>query len=160
MTSKFQVHTSIEPHYPVKSEILEKAALAALDAVGVNGKIELAVSVIGDRKMRALNKDFRQIDAPTDVLAFPYSLDTGKPGEFISPPSEYLNLGDIVISYPQLMERAAKEDTLVDEMAALLTIHGVLHILGYDHQDPHQAVEMEAIEDTLLNELYPLPGPL
>jgi probable rRNA maturation factor len=64
-----------------------------------------------------------------------------------------LNLGDVIISYPQLIERAAKEDTMVDDMAKMLVVHGVLHLLGYDHEKQTDAAAMEALEDQVLSSL-------
>ena len=147
----YKVDAYVEPHYPLKKSLLVSAAESALSIANVKGKIELAVSVIGDRKMRQLNREYRGIDAPTDVLAFSYTLDTGKPREFITPPSKYLNLGDVIISYPQLIDRAAREETMVDEMASLLVVHGVLHLLGYGHEKPQEAAEMESLEDKALS---------
>ena len=146
----YRVYAYVEPHYPLKKSLLIPAAQSALKAANVKAKVELAVSIIGDRKMRNLNREYRGIDEPTDVLAFSYSLQTGKPHEFVTPPSPYLNLGDVIISYPQLINRAADEETMVDEMAQLLVIHGVLHLLGYNHEKPQEATEMESLEDKAL----------
>ncbi|MDP2720522.1 MAG: rRNA maturation RNase YbeY [bacterium] len=145
-----KITSYVEPHYPVKKSLLTLAAEAALQAAAVKAKVEVAISIIGDRKMRQLNKKHRGIDTPTDVLAFPYSLGTGKPGDFVTPPSKYLNLGDVIISYPQLLARAAKENTMVDDMARLLVVHGVLHLFGYDHEKPTDAQAMEELEDKIL----------
>lgn len=151
MSYKLSVY--IEPHYPLKKPIIVSAVEAVMKTDNVKGKVELAVSVVGDRKMRQLNKQYRNIDAPTDVLAFSYSLQTGKPKEFKTPPSKYLNIGDVIISYPQLMERAAKEETMVDDMAAQLVIHGIFHLLGYDHEKPTEAAVMESLEDKALSSI-------
>ena len=145
-----KINAYVEPHYPIKKSLLVSAAQSALKVANVKAKVELAVSVIGDRKMRNLNREYRGIDEPTDVLAFSYSLQTGKPHEFVTPPSPYLNLGDVIISYPQLINRAVKEETMVDEMAQLLVVHGVLHLLGYEHEKPADAQAMEELEDKAL----------
>ena len=149
-----KVTSYVEPHYPIKKSLLTLVAEATLQAVAVKTKAEVAISIIGDRKMRQLNKKHRGIDTPTDVLAFPYSLQTGPPaGGFVTPPSRYLNLGDVIISYPQLLARAAKENTMVDDMARLLVVHGVLHLLGYDHEKPDEAQVMEDLEDKILKSI-------
>src|SRR4030042_3790819 len=147
----YKITTYVEPHYPLKKPLLISAAESALSVADVKRKVEATISVIGDRKMRQLNREYRSIDAPTDVLAFSYTLDTGRPREFITPPSKYLNLGDVVISYPQLLDRAAKENTMVDDMAMQLVVHGVLHLLGYDHEKPQEAIAMEELEDKVLS---------
>ncbi|HEX7455924.1 MAG TPA: rRNA maturation RNase YbeY [Candidatus Nanoarchaeia archaeon] len=146
----YKITAYVEPHYPLKKSLLIAATNSALSAANVKGKVEVAISVIGNRKMRQFNKEYRGIDAPTDVLAFSYSLQTGKPREFVMPPSKYLNLGDLIISYPQLIDRAAEEETMVDEMASSLVVHGVLHLLGYDHEKPSDAAAMESLEDKAL----------
>ena len=120
----------------------------------VKGDVRLDVSVIGDRKMRALNKEFRGINKSNDVLSFSFELEGKNKTKFVNPPDpSYLNLGDVIISYPQLLARAAKENMLVDEMLNLLVVHGILHLLGYDHEIPVEAFDMEKLEDQILEEL-------
>ena len=152
----YKVNAYVEPHYPLKRTLLISIATTTLNTVNVKGKIELSISVIGDRKMRKLNKEYKGVDAPTDVLAFSYSLDSDQK-EFSVPGAKYLNLGDVAISYPQLLDRAAKEEMLVDEMAMVLVIHGVLHLLGFDHEKVDEAEKMEALEDKILSTLRPAP---
>jgi len=150
-----KIDVYVEPHYPLKKKVLSTAATAALEKGDIKGDVLVCLSVIGDRKMRQLNREYRQIDKSTDVLAFPYSFSTGTTKFVDQNPQGYLNLGDVVISYPQLLERAAKEDMLVDEMASFLVIHGVLHLLGYEHEKDDYAAKMEPLEDSILSELFP-----
>ncbi|MDP2671151.1 MAG: rRNA maturation RNase YbeY [bacterium] len=150
-----KIDVYIEPHYPLRKKQLSAPALATLEEAGVKGDSLVSVSIVGDRKMRALNKDYRGLDQTTDVLAFPYTFSSGKEKFVEAENSEYLNLGDIIISYPQLLERAAKEDMLVEEMAAFLVIHGTLHLLGYDHERDEEAAKMEPLEDAILSKLFP-----
>lgn len=155
-----RVNVYVEPHYPLRRAQLSSACLKVLEKMKVKGKAQVAISVIGDRKMRAMNKEFRKIDKTTDVLAFPYTLENSRPRDFISPPNQkFLNLGELLISYPQLMDRAAKENMLVDDMANLLVVHGVLHLLGYDHEKAQEAQAMEKLEDQILTELKPQEVP-
>src|SRR3990167_10958699 len=119
----YKVNVFVEPHYPLKRAQLSSACIKALEMMMVKGNVEVAISVIGDRKMRKMNREFRGINKPTDVLAFPYTLDDSRPREFISPPTQkYLNFGEILISYPQLLSRAVQENMLVDDMANLLVV--------------------------------------
>jgi len=152
----YKLSAYVEPHYPLKKPLLIRSAEAALVTANVKGKVELSISIIGDRKMRKLNKEYKGVDAPTDVLAFSYSLDSDQK-EFSVPGAKYLNFGDVAISYPQLLDRAAKEEMLVDEMAMVLVIHGVLHLLGLDHEKGDEAEKMEALEDKILSTLRPAP---
>ena len=150
----FLINAAVEPHYPLKRSQLKKAAIAALEAADVKGDVGVDISVIGDRKMRSLNREFRNIDKPTDVLSFSFEVADSRIKKFINlQDPKYLNLGDVIISYPQLLSRAAKEDMLVDDMTNLLVIHGILHLLGYDHEIPQDALAMEKIEDQILQQL-------
>lgn len=152
----YKVNTYVEPHYPIQKSLLVSTATTVLNIANVKGKVELSVSIVGDRKMRKLNKQFRGIDTTTDVLAFPYSFEGEQTG-FTPPSSKFLNLGDVVISYPQLLSRAAEENTLVDEMAMYLVSHGVLHLLGYDHEKMDEAEKMGDLEDKIIASLRPAP---
>lgn len=150
----FLINAAVEPHYPLKRSQLKKAAIVALEAADVKGDIRVDISVIGDRKMRSLNREFRNVDKPTDVLSFSFEVADSKVKEFVNPPDpKYLNLGDVIISYPQLLSRAAKENMLVDDMTNLLVAHGILHLLGYDHEKTQDALVMEKIEDQILQQL-------
>ena len=153
----YKINAYVEPHYPIKKPVLISAAQSSLDTNNVKGKVELSISIIGDRKMRKLNKEYRGIDATTDVLAFSDSLDGGKHEQFVTAPTKYLNLGDVIISYPQLLDRAVKEEMMVDEMAMYLVIHGTLHLLGYDHEKNEEATKMESLEDKIFTALRPTP---
>ena len=66
----YKVSAYVEPHYPIKKSVLINAAAAVLDSEKVKGKVTFAISVIGDRKMRQLNKKYRNLDKTTDVLSF------------------------------------------------------------------------------------------
>ena len=102
---------------------------------------ELTVRVVGREESRALNKAYRGKDAPTNVLSFPAELPEG---------IELPLIGDIVICAPLVAEEAGQQGKAPTDHWAHLTIHGVLHLLGYDHQDDAEAEEMESLETRLL----------
>jgi probable rRNA maturation factor len=85
------------------------------------------VSVIGDRKMRTLNRTFRRIDESTDVLAFPTEDLSRKPDGMI-------HLGDVAISYPHARRMAIQMNRMIDTVLVELAIHGVKHLLGEHHE--------------------------
>jgi probable rRNA maturation factor len=119
-----------ESHFPVTRKKIKDAVEAAL--VGqVHRDAEVSVSVVGDRRMRELNKKYRNIDKTTDVLSF--GLENG--GEFIEPPDDVLRLGDIVVSYPQAVDEAREENKLVDDQIEILVLHGLDHLLGKHHPE-------------------------
>ncbi|HEY4695095.1 MAG TPA: rRNA maturation RNase YbeY [Candidatus Nanoarchaeia archaeon] len=148
------VRATVEPHYPIRRSQIIKTAKVTLEKIAPTSDTSVAIAIIGDRKMRVLNRDFRGQDKTTDVLAFPFDAQSQGSSGFVNPPnSEVLNLGDVIISYPQLLVRAAKEDMLVDEMLNLLVVHGILHLFGYDHEKPQETFAMEKLEETILKEI-------
>src|SRR3990167_5861634 len=102
-----------DSHYKVNRARIRKKIEDYLLEKKVRAEVEVSISVVGDRQMRKLNKKFRNIDATTDVLSFPLNSDTER-SKFIDPPDNVLRLGDIILSYPQIIEGAREEDKLVD----------------------------------------------
>jgi probable rRNA maturation factor len=119
-----------ESHFPVDRKKIKKAIEAAL-VDQVHRDTEVSVSVVGDRRMRELNKKYRNCDSTTDVLSF--GMEDG--GEFIEPPDDVLRLGDIVVSYPQAVDEAREENKLVDDQIVSLVLHGLDHLLGKHHPE-------------------------
>jgi probable rRNA maturation factor len=117
-------------------KIIEATAVAAMNRERVRGPSHVSISVTGDEEIRSLNRDFRNTDRTTDVLSFGNNdADNGvvSADEFPTPPGEEAPLGDIVISYPQADRQATIAGRPVEHELALLTAHGVLHLLGFDH---------------------------
>jgi probable rRNA maturation factor len=90
----------------------------------------ITVHLVSDATVRALNAEHRGIDAATDVLSFPL----GQRVDFVLPPGEPIDVGDVVVSYPRAVQQAAEYGHSVDRELAYLVAHGVLHVLGYDHE--------------------------
>lgn len=128
-------------------EDLRKIALGVLTAEGVPSA-ELGVLVTDDEAVRRLNREFAGEDEATDVLAF--SLLEGE--KFVSPDG-VSRLGEVIISYPTASRQAAEDGRLVDEEMAHLLVHGILHLLGYDHAEPDEEARMRARTEELLTSL-------
>jgi len=126
---------------------LRKTARAALNAEHAGRRAEVGLVVTGQAKIRELNKRYLDEDAPTDVLSFPM---TQSPGSFVNPPDGAIQLGEVVISYPQAAEQAAERGHPVEKEVALLIVHGILHLLGYDHDIPSRKKKMVARESTIM----------
>ncbi len=124
------------------------ALLAAID----ERESSISVSFVRDRKIRELNRAFRGLDKPTDVLSFPLV----EPGDAY-PGAERL-LGDIVISVDTARRQAADYDAPLGREVERLLIHGVLHLLGHDHLEPVQRAAMEA-EERRLADAIGMPWP-
>lgn len=105
---------------------------------------QVSIRITSLDEMTALNSQFRQKNKPTNVLSFPQELPPGIPQE---------SLGDIAICAEVVATEAQAADKPVIEHWAHLTIHGILHLLGYDHVDDNDAALMEALEIRLLQEL-------
>lgn len=126
--SHIQVQIYVESRYIVDRKRVKKTLLKALSEQGVTSKGEVSVAIVGDRKMRSLNKKYRNLDKTTNVLSFP--LREGQPTQL---PSDILHLGDIVISYPQVIKESAEEEVFVDDKIDELLVHSLQHLLGIHH---------------------------
>ena len=114
---------------------------AALAEAGHAEPVEITVRLVGDAESQQLNRDFRGKDKPTNVLSFPSELP-----DFLKDQLEVLPLGDLVICVPVMAREAAEQGKAERDHWAHLTLHGVLHLLGFDHIDEVEAEEMEALE--------------
>lgn len=128
----------------VEVEDLRRIAAGVLAAESVP-EAELGVLVTDDEAVRRLNAEYTGEDEATDVLAF--SLREGE--EFVSPDG-VVRLGEVIISYPTASRQAAEAGRLVDEEMAHLLVHGILHLLGYDHAEPDEERRMRQRESELL----------
>lgn len=126
-------------------ELFETVALV-LREEGVGRPCGVSLSLVGDGRMRELNQEWRGIDRPTDVL----SLECERPDDADLAPGEPCELGDIVLAPAYIARQAASFGTTAADETRLLVVHGVLHLLGYDHLEDEEAEAMEAREDELV----------
>lgn len=124
-----------ESHYPVDRKKIKTAVVSYLDPK-IESDAEVSITIVGDRQMHALNKTYRKVDYPTDVLSFPHN-DPSQPNPvpFVDPPDNVIRLGDIVVSYPQARSVAMEENKLVDDQIIILILHGIDHLLGIHHSE-------------------------
>lgn len=128
--------------------LAERAVAAVLIAEGLHGPLEVGLRVTDDARVQALNRAFRGVDAPTDVLSF---ADDSEPGIFVAQPGAVRYLGDIAISYQRVLEQAAAYGHSPARELAYLAAHGALHLLGYDHErGPADAVAMRVREEAAM----------
>lgn len=132
--------------------LIRRAVAAALAAEGRATGHEVDVRLTDDAGIHALNRALRGIDAPTDVLSFPLEGPAGSGAHvaFVRPPGARVHLGDIVLSWPRAVAQAAEYGHSVEREAAYLAVHGLLHLLGYDHERPADAAVMRAREEAIL----------
>jgi probable rRNA maturation factor len=112
----------------VDPRLAETTIKATLEHQKQPSNINLSVVITDDREVQSLNRQYRGIDAPTDVLAFP--------AHQTDPDTDEIYIGDVLISYPQAEKSAQKCGHQVAEELSLLIVHGVLHLLGFDHHQP------------------------
>ena len=125
-TQRARIDVQITARYQdkVKPAMLRAAAQATLDHQRLKHHVELTIVITGNAQLRSLNRVFRQVDAPTDVLSF--ATDE-------QPHPDTFYLGDVIISYPKAREQAKAGGHPIEAELQLLVVHGVLHLLGHDH---------------------------
>lgn len=124
---------------------LRRLAVRVLKAEGVVPPAEVGLVVTDDETVRELNRRYRNLDEPTDVLSFGQD-----PADFVTPPDGIRRLGEVILSYPAAERQAHEAGHSVQEEAAHLVTHGLLHLLGYDHEDPEEERRMRARERFVL----------
>lgn len=112
---------------------------------------EVGLLITGQDRIHELNRIYRGKDKPTDVLSFGMQGDGVFP--FVEPPDEALHLGEVIISYPQAVIQAQEGGHPVRKEVAILIIHGVLHLLGYDHEKAGERRKMQAREKAILGQI-------
>lgn len=131
---------------PGLADMVTAAVGAALAGAGEDGPSEVSVVLTSDAAVRALNRDYRGKDAPTNVLSFAVR-EAGTPPP---PPGVPETLGDVVVAFETTGTEAADAGKALTAHLCHLLVHGVLHLVGYDHQDESQAEEMEGLETEVL----------
>jgi probable rRNA maturation factor len=147
------VELQVDPRYEevVDRALVEQAVAATLAAEGVAGEIEVSLLITDDVALHQLNHDFRGIDAPTDVLSF---ADDGDGPAFVLPPGTPRYLGDLAISYDRVAAQAAEYGHSQSRELAFLVVHGMLHLLGYDHElGPEEDARMRERQEEILQHI-------
>lgn len=134
----------------IDSRRLREAAQRALAHESAPSRAEITLVITGDDEIRDLNRQYRDVDAPTDVLSF---AEAEADARFVAAPDESAYLGDVVISYPRAVAQTVSAGHSVADELLLLVVHGVLHLLGHDHASRAEKRKMWAAQKEILNEL-------
>lgn len=128
--------------------LIRKACNATLKYEGFIDKAEINVTIVDDNEIKELNREFRDIDKSTDVLSFPL----GEDGVYdYNPETDALMLGDIVISAEHALAQADLYGHSIEREIAFLTVHSMLHLLGYDHvNNDEEEKEMFSRQEEIL----------
>ncbi len=125
-----------DPKYQINKSAVRNSVLNVLKKHNISGKVEIGVNIVGDKQMHELNKKFRGVDAPTDILSFcledpmAENLQMVPRVGWVAAPDQWQRLGDIVIAYPQAVKDATLDGVAVDEEINYLVEHGTTHLLG------------------------------
>ena len=125
---------------------VERLVVYALEHMGCPSNCEVSVSFVDEEEIAQLNRDYRGVDSVTDVLSFecddPFEIDDSQ---------ECIAVGDIVICPSVIDEQRGQFGTTFAQEASLMTVHSVLHLLGYDHMEPDEREHMESLEKAILD---------
>jgi probable rRNA maturation factor len=134
----------------IPDDLFERAAEAAILETGEGEAAEVSLLLAADVDVRALNRQWRGKDQPTNVLSFP--LDAPAPIGTVR------HLGDIALAFETVAREADERGIAIGQHAAHLVVHGMLHLLGYDHEHDAEAREMESLEARILGRMgFPAP---
>ncbi|MBQ1609082.1 MAG: rRNA maturation RNase YbeY [Lachnospiraceae bacterium] len=143
-------------------QIAKDVICASLDNEDFPYEVQVSLTLTGMEEIHEINRQFRQIDRPTDVLSFPM-IDYPAPGDFseltdesdvFNPDSGECILGDIVLCIPKVMEQAKEYGHSNKREYAFLIAHSMLHLMGYDHMDDAERMDMEARQEKILHALH------
>jgi probable rRNA maturation factor len=135
----------IETEFPFPEDMLQRAATAALEHESGSLGSELSIVLTDNARLHELNLSYLGIDSPTDVLSFPASETDPETG------ARYI--GDILISIPRAQEQASAAGHPLESEVQLLVVHGVLHLLGYDHVKAEEKASMWKAQAEILERL-------
>ena len=160
--SKYKINLTFDVftiRQPIVTTIIRKCVEATLDAEGVNVPCEINVFVTNDKGIRAINAASRNIDKATDVLSFPmFQLVPGQLPEdwdaYLDPETDMCPLGDMAISLERAIAQAKEFGHSTRREIGYLTIHSMLHLLGYDHLDEGvQKAQMREREESIASSI-------
>jgi probable rRNA maturation factor len=126
---KIKVLIFVESRYKVNRKRIKEIIKNTLDKNEIGEAVEVSVAIVGDRKMRELSKEYKGEDKTRNILSFSQT-----EGETVLMPRDILSLGDIVLSYPQVINDAVRDEMLVDDKVDELVEHGLMHLLGLHHE--------------------------
>ncbi len=134
------VVVTADPKYPINKLAIQATVLEILQHHKIDGRVEIGINIIGDRRMHQINRQYRGIDSTTNILTFaleeffPQNLQHFPRVGFVPSPDQVTRLGDILVSYPQALEDAGFDGISVEEEVRQLIEHGIKHLLGIHHQ--------------------------
>lgn len=127
--TKVNVLIFVESRYKINRKRIKQTVERTIDKNEIASPVEVSIAVVGDRKMRELSRKYKGEDKTRNILSFSQA-----EGEPVQMPSDILRLGDIVLSFPQVIRDASRDEMLVDDKVDELIEHGLMHLLGLHHE--------------------------
>jgi len=153
-----EISVLIDEEFKGRLEVswLQYIAEQVLAVQEVGSSAELGLVITSQERVQQLNRNYREKDEPTDVLAFSTREEIGADfPPFVQPPDGVLHLGEVIISYPHAVIQAEEHQHSIKREIAILIIHGVLHLLGFEHDKPELEHQMRAREGKILSYIEP-----
>lgn len=137
-----------------EEEIIQKVVEKVLELEGIQHDLDIYITLTNNEEIHKINKEYRSVDRPTDVLSFPM-FEREEIPLLRNPKKDEVEeiLGDIIISIPKIKEQAEEYGHSYERELAYLTTHGMLHLLGYDHIIEEEKAVMREHEEAVLREL-------
>ena len=145
--------TNNQQSHDIDVSKLRQVAQFILKALHCEERCEVSIALVDDSAIHLLNRQYRGIDRPTDVLSFALQDAEGLSPSVAETAEQPLVLGDVIISTDTAQRQADERGHSLEKEISILVIHGMLHLFGYDHEDDDEAEEMEALERQLLNDI-------
>ena len=141
------IFLEIDPSFSSSKDLpnFSECVFAVFNKYGIHQDSDVSIVIVDDDQIHNLNLEFLGQDKPTDVLAFPAG--------HVDPDTGHQNIGDVIISYPRAVDQAASAEHPVISELSLLTVHGLLHLVGLDHDLPERQAEMWQVQNSILNDL-------
>lgn len=160
VTFEYEAEDQLQFNY---EELIKNVISACIDYENCPYETDVNILLTNDEEIRLINKEYREIDSPTDVLSFP-NIDYDTPGDFskleeteaeyFHPETGELILGDIVISIDRAILQATEYGHSLEREIAFLTAHSMFHLFGYDHMEEKERVLMETKQEEVLTRLH------
>lgn len=142
--------SEIEEYPQDLPSLYEEIAQKTFEVLSITDNYEIDVSILGKEEIHQINRDYRGVDRPTDVISFAFNDDKSELGAIISKDVPKM-LGEILICYEVAVSQAEEYGHSLKRELAFLFLHGLLHLLGYDHMKKEDEVVMFSLQDKILS---------
>jgi probable rRNA maturation factor len=139
----------------ITKNYLQRIAEITIRNLNIQNNIEMGIVITDDAQIKELNRNYRNINNSTDVLSFHMNFNEDKElsADFISPPDHIKHIGEVIISYETAVRQAKQNSITVKDELSFLLVHGILHLMNYDHMEEHDREIMEEKEKAIFDKI-------